>query len=222
MGDPLLSDIDVPLLEREIGGVADTQSFIEGLSELELSLLICAARVETKYESDTFNFNVVYDEYVKMAKEFRKERTAALSNPETGQSGGGYRIWSRDVARAAWERLENMELVTYVEAGSNGTGTVFVTSSSSSSSSTGGSTGTSGGNEEGGGGKSTTTTTTSSSSNTTSSSNETTAIHSKPPIGSTKGAIISDDIRMAKVDASLTEIAQIIGHDHVLRKWTRL
>lgn len=194
LAEPLLSDLDVGLLEREQGGIADTQSFAEGLSELELSLLICAARVEIKYESDTFNFNVVYDEYVQMAKKLHLERSAALSNPG-GEGGGGYRIWSRDVARAAWERLENMELVTYIEAGSNGTGMVFVAT---------------GGDKDGSAG------------NGGGASGEVTAVHAKPAVGSTKGAIISDDIRMAKVDVSLQEIASIIGADHVLKKWTRM
>ncbi|VVT55176.1 uncharacterized protein SAPINGB_P004465 [Magnusiomyces paraingens] len=217
--DPLLSDLDIGLLEREQGGLADTQSFVEGLSELELSLLICAARVEIKYGSDTFNFNVVYDEYVQMATQLHKERRAALSRPTAGgDSRGGYRVWSREVARAAWERLEAMELVTYIEAGSNGTGMVFIAAE-------GGGGGGGGGGDEGGGSGSHGG---GSSSNNNSNSNggggsvELTAVQAKPAVGSTKGAIVGDDIRMAKVDVSLMEIASIIGPDHVLRRWTRL
>lgn len=184
--------------------MADTQSFVEGLSELELSLLICAARVEIKYDSDTFNFNVVYDEYVKMAKELHRERAATLSSVD---ATSGYRIWSRDVARAAWEKLESVELVTYVEAGSNGTGTVFVASNNSNAN---GDDDTSGKTRRG------------RKPANSSSNGELTTTYAKPAVGSTKGAVVSDDIRIAKVDASLQEISNIIGNDHVLSKWTRM
>lgn len=193
LSQPVLDDQIIPLLELE-QHIADTQSSIKCLSELELSLLVCAARVEIKYESDTFNFNVVYDEYVHMAKHLHKERMAAMSNPETGLAGGGYRIWSRDIARSCWERLQNLELVTYVDARANGTGTVLIPTNKSGS---------------GGGGQE-------------ANDAKLTSVQTKPAVGSTKGAIISNDIRLAKVDASLLELSQLIGHDHVLKSWTRL
>lgn len=193
LSQPFLDDQIVPMLELE-QHIADTQSSIKCLSELELSLLICAARVEVKYESDTFNFNVVYDEYVHMAKQLHKERMAAMSNPETGLAGGGYRIWSRDIARSCWEKLQNLELITYVDARANGTGTVLIPTSKLTSS---------GGGQE-------------------SNDAKLTSVQTKPAVGSTKGAIISNDIRLAKVDVSLSELSELMSHDHVLKSWTRL
>lgn len=197
LADPVFSDFEVALLEKEQGGNADTQSYIQCLSELELSLLICAARVEIKYDNDMFNFNVVYDEYVKMATQLHKERMATLTSAES--SVVGYRIWSRDVARSAWEKLESMDLITYVEAGANGTGVMFTINSEE---------GTSGGNAE--------------TKKKGKSGSEPTTIYAKPVVGSTKGAMVNDDIRMAKVDASLQEISSILGNDHILSSWTRV
>lgn len=186
---PLLNDPDVAKYQRE-QGVSNSQSFILGLSELELSLLICAARVEVKFESETFNFNIVYDEYMEVAQKVKQERMVAMSNIETGP-GGGYRIWSRDVARSAWERLESLDLVLYLDAGGGCSGNSHGAGGTSSNSA---SSGTAGGAATGSGGG-----------------------------DNVKGSnAIRDDLKMAKVDANLLEIASIIGHDHVLRKWTRL
>jgi origin recognition complex subunit 4 len=92
--------------------ISDTQGFVEGLSELELALLICAARAEVKLESDSLNFNLVYDEYLEVANELKKERSTALTGIGTAAAGvAGYRIWSKEVARAAWERLEALDLI---------------------------------------------------------------------------------------------------------------
>lgn len=188
--DPCIADHNISKFQPE-QEISDTQHFILGLSELELSLLISAARVEVKFESETFNFNVVYDEYVDIASLLNKERMAAMSSVDAGP-GAGYRVWSRDVARSAWERLESMDLVLYVDAsfgcmgnthgaGGLGTGVSSVTGGAAAS-----------GGMSGGGatGKGT--------------------------------SAVRDDLRMAKVDANLLEIADIIGHDHVLRRWTRL
>jgi origin recognition complex subunit 4 len=123
---PLLHDKEIFSYEKE-QGVSTSQHFIEGLSELELALLICSARVEIKFESDTFNFNVVYDEYLDVANNLNKERMAAMSSADSGP-GGGYRVWSRDVARSAWERLENLDLILHVETpGSNTQGAITAT-----------------------------------------------------------------------------------------------
>lgn len=112
--NPLLVDSDISKYSS-LQDIASTQAFLQGLSELELSLLICASRAEIKFESEVLNFNVVYDEYLTMATTQKQERMAATSSLEMGP-GGGYRIWSREVARSAWERLENLDLVLYVDS----------------------------------------------------------------------------------------------------------
>lgn len=92
--------------------ISDTQGFVEDLSELELALLICAARAEIKLESDNLNFNLVYDEYLEVAKQLKKERSTALTGIGTATVGVvGYRIWSKEVARSAWERLEALDII---------------------------------------------------------------------------------------------------------------
>lgn len=101
-----------------IQGLSDTQSFVTGLSELELALLIAASRVEVKLETETINFNIAYDEYVEMAKVIGQERSRATSGLTAGAS---YRIWSKDVARSAWERLEEYDLVLPLSTNSKGT-----------------------------------------------------------------------------------------------------
>lgn len=96
-------------------GPADTESFIEGLSDLELSLIICAAKVEVMFEVDQVNFNLAYEEYLKTAKEQREAlRAVDLEGMATG-TVAGFRIWSRGVARAAWEKLESLNLLAPVE-----------------------------------------------------------------------------------------------------------
>ncbi|ODQ65424.1 origin recognition complex, subunit 4 [Nadsonia fulvescens var. elongata DSM 6958] len=113
MSNPFPKQANFLLYERE-KSIADTQGFIEGLSELELSLIICAARVQIKLEIESLNFNLVYEEYFQVASQFKQERIAnmsSLSRMSNSGMGAGYRIWSRDIARAGWERLESMNLL---------------------------------------------------------------------------------------------------------------
>ncbi|KAG5366425.1 Origin recognition complex subunit 4 [Yarrowia sp. B02] len=106
------NDFVTDVFER---GVADTESFIEGLSNLELSLIISAAKVEVMFDVDQVNFNLAYEEYLKTAKEQREAlRAVDLDGMATG-TVAGFRIWSRGVARAAWEKLESLNLLLPVE-----------------------------------------------------------------------------------------------------------
>jgi origin recognition complex subunit 4 len=104
-----------------IQDVADSQTFVDGLSELEIALLICAARAEVKLDADALNFNLAYDEYLEVANKVRQERSAAMGNLTSTANGNtvmvtGYRIWSKTLARAAWERLGSLELVVPADA----------------------------------------------------------------------------------------------------------
>lgn len=115
--DPFIDPHKITGLQH-IQGLADTQSFVEGLSELELALLISAARIENKLEADTINFNIAYDEYSEMAKSISRERAQATTSSGVG---AGYRIWSKEVARSAWERLEGLDLILPLNTASKGT-----------------------------------------------------------------------------------------------------
>ncbi|KAL9106260.1 MAG: hypothetical protein Q9187_008582 [Circinaria calcarea] len=80
---------------------------LRGLSDLELSLLIAAARLDIILDSDTCNFNMAYEEYTMLAGR------AKLYSSASGAAalGNGARVWGREVAMGAWERLEALELL---------------------------------------------------------------------------------------------------------------
>lgn len=121
--DPLPADKDFGEL-AQTQNVADTQTFVEGLSELETALLICAARAAVKLDADSLNFNLAYDEYLEVANSVRQERAAAMGDLAAAAASAtgttlaitGYRIWSKTMARSAWERLEALELIVPVDA----------------------------------------------------------------------------------------------------------
>ena len=80
---------------------------LPGLSEIELALLIAAARLDIILDTDTCNFNMAYDEYLNLAS-----RAKLLSSASGATAlGGAARVWGREVALAAWERLEALELL---------------------------------------------------------------------------------------------------------------
>ena len=96
---------------------------LPSLSDLELSLLIAAARLDVILDTNLCNFKLVYDEYVQLASRVKLQSNAA------GQTavGGGARVWGKDVARGAWERLIDLELIlTASTAGSRSNGNSVV------------------------------------------------------------------------------------------------
>ncbi len=90
---------------------------LPGLSDLELSLLIAAARLDIILDTDMCSFSMAYDEYQQLASRVKAQSSAA------GQTavGGGARIWGREVASGAWERLTELELILPATGG-NGRG----------------------------------------------------------------------------------------------------
>lgn len=91
---------------------------LSSLSDLELSLLIAAARLDVILDTDVCNFSMVYEEYVQLASRVKAQSSAA------GQTavGGGARVWGNEAGLAAWERLMELELVLPVSVGGNGDG----------------------------------------------------------------------------------------------------
>ncbi|KAF1813553.1 hypothetical protein P152DRAFT_481628 [Eremomyces bilateralis CBS 781.70] len=77
------------------------------LSELQLALLICAARLDIILDTDTCNFNMAYDEYVSLAAKARIQSSSSGAIA----TGAGARVWSRDVARGEWEKLIDRALL---------------------------------------------------------------------------------------------------------------
>ncbi|KAL8884059.1 MAG: hypothetical protein Q9215_007812 [Flavoplaca cf. flavocitrina] len=107
----LLGPSHIPTGESIMGSsmpLSDSKlQFLPSLSDLELSLLIAAARLDVILDTNLCNFKLVYDEYVQLASRVKLQSNAA------GQTavGGGARVWGKDVARGAWERLIDLELI---------------------------------------------------------------------------------------------------------------
>ncbi|CAK7268854.1 origin recognition complex subunit 4 [Sporothrix epigloea] len=120
---------------------------LAALSELELSLLISAARLDIVLSTDTVNFAMAYDEYVSLMSRQRVQASLAgsglgaggtgatqhlsggrgVGRPPGGSTtvvGGGARVWGRGVASRAWERLAALGLLipAGLGAGSRGRG----------------------------------------------------------------------------------------------------
>ncbi|KAL8878759.1 MAG: hypothetical protein Q9198_003501 [Flavoplaca austrocitrina] len=107
----LLGPSHIPTGESIVGSslpLSDSKlQLLPSLSDLELSLLIAAARLDVILDTNVCNFKLVYDEYVQLASRVKLQSNAA------GQTavGGGARVWGKDVARGAWERLIDLELI---------------------------------------------------------------------------------------------------------------
>jgi len=92
---------------------------LESLSELDLSLLIAAARLDIVAHMDTVNFAMAYDEYTAlMGKQRVQSATAGLL-----AAGGGARVWGRGVAGMAWERLAALSLLVPAAVGARSAST---------------------------------------------------------------------------------------------------
>ncbi|KAK3990075.1 putative origin recognition complex subunit 4 [Cladorrhinum sp. PSN332] len=90
---------------------------LESLSDLDLSLLIAAARLDIVAHTDTVNFAMAYDEYTSLMS---KQRVQTASSGLLVM-GGGTRVWGRGVAGMAWERLIGLGLLVPAAAGGRGT-----------------------------------------------------------------------------------------------------
>ncbi|KAF3062074.1 Origin recognition complex subunit 4 [Daldinia childiae] len=77
------------------------------LSDLELALLISAARLDIVAHTDTVNFAMAYDEY---SSQMGKQRVQSASSGMLAL-GAGARTWGRSVAAVAWERLVSLGIL---------------------------------------------------------------------------------------------------------------
>lgn len=80
---------------------------LEALSELDLAMLIAAARLDIVADTDTVNFAMAYDEYASLMGRQRVQSAVAGMT-----AGGGARVWGRSTAGMAWERLVMLGLLT--------------------------------------------------------------------------------------------------------------
>lgn len=89
---------------------------LPGLSDLALSLLIAAARLDIILDTDLCNFHMAYDEYQRVAARAKVQSSAAGAVAV----GAGSKIWGKEVAMGAWEGLVGVELL--MPAGGAGSG----------------------------------------------------------------------------------------------------
>lgn len=87
---------------------------LDGLTDLELTLLIAAARLDVVSDTDTCNFSMAYDEYVTLTSSLKVQSSVG------GVTAG--RLWGKEVALGAWERLGEYGVLTPAVVGAGGQG----------------------------------------------------------------------------------------------------
>ncbi|KAK4238855.1 origin recognition complex subunit 4 C-terminus-domain-containing protein [Achaetomium macrosporum] len=95
---------------------ADSKLHLLGsLSDLDLSMLIAAARLDIVAHTDTVNFAMAYDEYTSLMSRQR------VQSASSGMLALGARVWGRGPAGIAWERLVALGLLVPAAAAGRGT-----------------------------------------------------------------------------------------------------
>ncbi|KAF8420699.1 origin recognition complex subunit 4 C-terminus-domain-containing protein [Tirmania nivea] len=96
-----------------LAGPENRLHILPALTELELSLLIAAARLDIISDTDTCNFNMAYDEYKSLAAKVKVQNSIGSTIAGGGVPGGGQggKLWSREVAVGAWEGLGRREVL---------------------------------------------------------------------------------------------------------------
>ncbi|KAH6660436.1 origin recognition complex subunit 4 C-terminus-domain-containing protein [Truncatella angustata] len=103
-------NLKIPSSSSRLAAVQPPDSklhLLAALSDLDLSLLIAAARLDIVAHTDTVNFAMAYDEY---SSQMGKQRVQSASSGVLALGAGG-RVWGRAVASMAWERLVSLGLL---------------------------------------------------------------------------------------------------------------
>ncbi|POR37942.1 Origin recognition complex subunit 4 [Tolypocladium paradoxum] len=96
--------LDCPSAGSSLTSLAPPDSrlqLLSTLSDLDLGLLIAAARLDVVAHTDTVNFAMAYDEYSSLVG---RQRVQSATSGMLA-AGGSARVWGRGVAGIAWERL---------------------------------------------------------------------------------------------------------------------
>ena len=91
-------------------------ALLPALSTLHLALLISAARLTAIYGVEVVPFEQAFEEYKALASKAKVQASSSGLSAQGG--GGGPKLWCKDVARAAWAELIQMDIL--VEEGSRG------------------------------------------------------------------------------------------------------
>lgn len=107
--DGILNDADfAQYLTNEMN--ASLSKIVNSLSELELFLLVSAARVIAKTDMSWVNMNITYEEYTTQVK--ARSRDVGSSTGQGAVSSIGYKLWAKDSAKSQWESLIQLGLLT--------------------------------------------------------------------------------------------------------------
>lgn len=84
----------------------EIQNQMGSLSDLEMLLVIAAARWIEKFEIQTINFNLAYKEYQDMVKEYNVgQASVSLENRTTSNIRVNQKVWSQKVLLNSWGSL---------------------------------------------------------------------------------------------------------------------
>ncbi|KAA8893428.1 origin recognition complex subunit 4 C-terminus-domain-containing protein [Sphaerosporella brunnea] len=95
---------------RALAPPASNLELLPSLSDIQIALIICAARLEVLRDTETVNFEMVWHEYEELVK-----KTKVPGTPGAGGTVG--KNWSKAIATGAWEGLEKMGLVVAISGG---------------------------------------------------------------------------------------------------------
>ncbi|KAK7956292.1 uncharacterized protein PG986_005514 [Apiospora aurea] len=106
------SCLDLKVLDTDLGSGSleapdSKQHLVAALSDLELAMLIAAARLDIVAHTDTVNFAMAYDEY---SSQMGKQRVQSTGSGMLALGAGG-RVWGRGIAGMAWERIASLGLL---------------------------------------------------------------------------------------------------------------
>ena len=113
-GEHLLQYFTTSIAGATLSAPDSKLGMLNSLSTLQLALLICAARINTIHGSDTVPFPQVYEEYKVLASKAKLQASASGALAQ----GAGSRVWSKEVAKGAWENLVKVGLI--MDDGSRG------------------------------------------------------------------------------------------------------
>ncbi|KAG5519955.1 hypothetical protein PMAC_000232 [Pneumocystis sp. 'macacae'] len=77
---------------------------LNGISLLQFSLLICAAKIDAR-DTNAFNFNMVYKEYHDLVTKSASSSTYSIVK------NSSIRLWERDILLDAWEKLCDLNFI---------------------------------------------------------------------------------------------------------------
>lgn len=106
---PFLNDSDFNKYQNNVKKNS-MKSIINLLSELELELIICCARVVIKNGVNQINLNMTYEEYKSQCRLRNKELNSNVFNKII--SNTNYKIWEKENCKKPWEVLQNLNLLT--------------------------------------------------------------------------------------------------------------